>query len=103
MSIELFEEKRSVCYTVDVNENEIDMELLRQYAKSNMLTAVKTGDIQSSELQFFLYCMNNSVNLEYIYQSRTNPNDRFVMALTSEELNNAFRSRSDYKAKEKLQ
>lgn len=103
VSIEMLEEKRSVRYTVVVNENEIDMEQLRQYAKLNMLMSVETGDIRSSELQFLLYCMNNEITLEYIYQSRANSNDVVVLVLTAEELNKVFKTRSDFKERTKLQ
>lgn len=103
MAIEILEAERIVDYTVAVDEDEIDMELLKLYSKTNMLTAIETGDINSSELQFWLYCMNNEIALKYNYQSKANPNNTFAIVLTVEDLRNAFQNRSDSKAKPKAQ
>lgn len=103
IAIEILEGEGSVNYTVAVDEDEIDLELLKQYAKTNMLTAIETGDLQSSELQFWLYCMNNDVSLKYNYQSKADPNNAFATVLTVEDLSNAFQSRSDFKTKAKSQ
>ena len=103
MAIELLEGERNVKYTVAIDENIIDMELLKQYTKSNMLMVIKTGDIQSSELQFWLYCMNNDITLKYIYQSKVNPKIMFSVDLSVEDLSNAFQSRNDFKTKAKSQ
>ena len=84
-------------------EFRIDMELLKQYTKSNMLMVIKTGDIQSSELQFWLYCMNNDITLKYIYQSKVNSKIMFSVDLSVEDLSNAFQSRNDFKTKAKSQ
>ena len=103
MAIELLEGEKSVNYSVAVDENVIDMKLLKQYAKANMLMAIETGNLQSSELQFWLYCMNKGITLNYNYYSKTNPNNKFTFSLTVEGLRNAFQSRSDFKAKTKAQ
>ena len=71
-------------------------DMLKQYAKQNMLEAVKTGDIHSQELQFWLYCMNNGINLEYHYQSSSDANNRFAFTLTVDDLRNAFQRNSAY-------
>lgn len=94
VSIDILEDIESIRYVVDVNEEMIDMDLLKQYAKQNMLEAVKTGDINSQELQFWLYCMNNGINLEYHYQSSSDANNRFAFTLTVNDLRNAFQFNS---------
>ena len=63
--------------------------------------AIETGNLQSSELKFWLYCMNKEIALYYNYQSKTNPNNKFAITLTVEDLRNAFQSRSDVKVKTK--
>lgn len=103
IAIEILEEARLVSYTVEVDEDEIDMELLKLYAKSNMLMSIETGNLQSPELQFCLYCMNNNITLEYNYLSKENPNNKFAVSLTVEDLSNAFQSRNDFKTKSKSQ
>ena len=72
------------------NEEIIDIDLLRQYAKQNILEAIITGDIHSHELQFWLYCMTHNISLEYHYRSTSGANNRFEFILTIEELKNAF-------------
>ena len=103
MAIELLEGEGCVKYTVAIDENVIDMALLKQYAKSNMLTTIKTGDIQSPELQFWLYCMNNDITLKYSYQSKVNSKIIFTVDLSVEDLSNAFQSRNDFNTKAKSQ
>lgn len=90
VSIEVLEKIRNIRYVVDVNEEIIDMDLLRQYAKQNILEAIITGDIHSHELQFWLYCMTHNISLEYHYRSTSDANNRFEFILTIEELKNAF-------------
>ena len=96
IAIELLEGERSVNYTVAVDEDVIDMELLKQYAKTNMLMAIETGNLLSSELRFWLYCMNNDITLKYNYQSKVNPKNMFAVDLSVEDLSNAFQSRNDF-------
>lgn len=100
VSIDILEDMESIRYIVDVNEEMIDVDLLKQYAKQNMLEAVKTGDIHSQELQFWLYCMNNGINLEYHYQSSSDANNRFAFTLTVDDLKNAFQCNSGYVSSE---
>ena len=70
------------------------MDLFKQYAKQNMLEAIETGDIHSSELQFWLYCMNHGISLEYHFHSFSDANNRFAFTLSVKDLRNAFQRNS---------
>ena len=95
ISIDLLEDLECIRYIVAVNENEIDMDLLKQYAKINMLNTIETEDIKSQELQFCLYCMNHNISLKYIYQSNSDMAKKITVSLTSEDLKNAFQKKNN--------
>lgn len=80
-------------YDILVNTDSIDMDLLKEHAKSNFIEAIQQGDIKSQELQFWLYCMQNDISIEYEYKTQNNKGQPVIVLLSKDELKKVFRSR----------
>lgn len=92
-SIEIDKSHELLNYNILVNTDSIDMDLLDEYAKSNFIETIKQGDINSQELQFWLFCMQNDISIVYKYESQNDIHQSVVVSLTKEELEEAFLSR----------
>lgn len=92
-SVEMDKSKKYLYYKIRVNTDSVDMHLLNEYAKSNIIEAIRQGDIKSQELQFFLYCVQNGISLEYEYIPQNNLGETIIVNLTNKELKDAFQSK----------
>lgn len=92
-SIDIDKSNELLNYNILVNTDSIDMDLLEEYAKSNFIETIKQGDINSQELQFWLYCMQNDISIVYEYKSQNDINQSVVVSLSKDELKEAFQSR----------
>lgn len=92
-SIKVNRDKASLYYQLHVNTDSIEMELLKEYAKSNFIEAIHQEDIKSQELQFWLYCMNHNISIEYKYIPDKSSVAPVIVILTPEELKSAFNER----------
>ena len=94
-SIDIDDEEEIIKYTISFDDNIIDMQLLRQHAKENLLSILASEDIPSDQLQFFLFCKTNKINLSYTYKPSTSREGAFTIKISDFDIENALNKRTE--------